>query len=252
LTVLITLLDTHAGVIQAVSAVVLVVFTGFLVWVTRTYADAADRQAQQATRQVEETQQQRFDQYRPVVHPAGDLATNQPLQVDWYQQGYDLQLQNVGAGVALIVCGVMFPPEGVFPVNQLSPRYTLWREAAFLSGQPARSVKLELGRTMTDGDATIGGHRLFAPRRPTDEERRLCGLYNVIARLTLTYQDIFMRKHAATIDYIDLYGWQCVALSSDVAKDLEDLDQDAHRKMHDAVNQARSADAAAPNRTVRR
>ncbi|MCL4508490.1 MAG: hypothetical protein M1296_03060 [Chloroflexi bacterium] len=66
-----------------------------------------------------------------------------------------------------------------------------------------------------------------APEQPTPQERMLGGYYNSIARLTLTYQDIFMRKHAGVFDYIDHYGWQCVALLADIPKDLEDLNNAA-------------------------
>lgn len=64
------------------------------------------------------------------------------------------------------------------------------------------------------------------------------GKYNVLARLTLTYQDIFRRKHAATFDYIDLYGWQCVALLSDIAKDLEDVNSQVAEARYAAVRNA--------------
>lgn len=61
-------LDNHAGAIQGLGTIVLIVVTGILVWVTWTYATAAKMQAEQAEKQVEEMQQ-RFDQHRPVVHP---------------------------------------------------------------------------------------------------------------------------------------------------------------------------------------
>jgi hypothetical protein len=52
-----------------------------------------------------------------------------------------------------------------------------------------------------------------------------------VARLTLTYQDVFRRTHAAVYDYIDLYGWQCTALLPGIAKDLEDVEDEARRAM---------------------
>jgi len=250
--VLIDLLDAHAGAIQAVSTVVLVVITGFLFWVTRAYARSAQRQAEEAKNQVDETQRQRFDQHRPVVHPTGNLPQTAQYRVDWGQAEYDLQLQNVGTGVALIVCGVMFPPEGVFPTNLLSPRYTVWRESALLPGEPVRTVKLALGKTLMEGDTTIGEHRLFAPKLPTQEELMIGGKYSAVARLTLTYQDIFMRKHAAVFDYIDIYGWQCVVLIPDVPRDLEDISQELDAKREEAIKQARAQAATGSNRILRR
>jgi len=55
------------------------------------------------------------------------------------------------------------------------------------------------------------------------------GLYNTLARLTLTYEDIFRHKQAALFDYIDLYGWQCIALIPDIPTSLEDLDRKEDR-----------------------
>jgi hypothetical protein len=240
-----------AGAIQAASTIVLVIVTVYLFRVTRTYADSAERQAQQAKRHVEESQQQRFDQHRPVVVPVGDLALNQDDLLDWFAQGYDVHLQNVGGGAALVVCAVMFPPEGTFPRDPLAQRYTLWREPALLPEELPQRFKLERGRTKMDGDARIGDHRLYAPKRPTRDERTLGGQYNFLARLTLTYGDIFMRKHAAVYDYIDLYGWQCVALLADVATDLEDIDQAADKRMHDSAKQARNVSAAGLHRILR-
>lgn len=63
----------------------------------------------------------------------------------------------------------------------------------------------------------------------------LGGQYNVLARLTLTYQDIYLRKHAAVFDYIDLYAWQCVALLTDTETDLETIDSEVRRKMIQSV-----------------
>lgn len=85
------------------------------------------------------------------------------------------------------------------------------------------------------GDATIGGYPLYAPAKPTREEQMLGGHYNIVARLTLTYQDIFERKHAAVFDYIDLYGWRCIALLVDIPRDLDALDDEARLPLADAL-----------------
>lgn len=220
-------LDAHAGAVQGMSTIVLVAVTIALVWVTRTYAEAAKRQAEQSERQVEETRQQRFDQHRPVVHPSGSLPLTNNSSVDWSQLDFELLLRNVGTGVALTLCGVLFPPEPEAPPSTLPPRYTMWRESPLLPGTDGRSGKLATGGTIMNGDATIDGHRLFAPRKPTYQEMTKCGKYNVLARLTLTYEDIFKRKHAAIYDFIDIHGWQCVALLPGILEDLEDVDREA-------------------------
>jgi hypothetical protein len=180
-------LDANAGAIQGLGTIVLVVVTGILVWVTWTYAKAAKQQAEQAAKQVTEMQQQRFDQQRPVLHPSGDPPLTQDRNVDWWntQTGCPILLRNVGSGVALIVCGVLFPPQPESPPKTLPPRYTVWRESPLLPAAE-RSLKLEVGKTKMNGDATIDGHSLFAPRKPTQQEMMIEGRYNVLARLTRT------------------------------------------------------------------
>jgi len=227
-------LDIHSGAIQAISTIVLVGVTFVLFLVTWTYAKAAKQQAEHAERLVEETQQQRFDQHRPVLHPSGTPPLTESGDVDW-QPHCELRLQNVGSGVALIVCGVLFPPEPKQPGSWLPERYTIWRESSFLPGFEGQSVKLVKGITKMNGDATIGGgYQLFAPRKPT-RQLPMGGQYNILARLTLTYKDIFMHKHGAVFDYIDPYGWQCVDLLSNIPKDLEDIDQEADNAMTESI-----------------
>jgi len=226
-------LRDNQGAIQAVAAALQVAIAIILVLVTVTYARSAQRQADQAERQVEQTLQQRFDQHRPVIHPSGELPLTNGSQgyvVDWSKLE-SIELQNVGTGVALTICGVLFGPEPETPPRTRPTRCTIWREPPLLPGSPSRRVKLEEGRTVMNGDATIGGHRLFAPRTPSRQERMHYDRYNVVARLTLTYQDIFRRKHAAVYDYIDLWGWQCTALLSGIAKDLEDVADEARMEM---------------------
>jgi hypothetical protein len=53
------------------------------------------------------------------------------------------------------------------------------------------------------------------------------GRYNIIARLTVTYEDVFKRKHAAVFDYIDVLGWYCVGLFEGTDPDLEGLNDQA-------------------------
>jgi hypothetical protein len=167
-----------------------------------------------------------FDAHRPVIFPSGKLPLTYRYQLDWDRHTYEVTLQNAGAGVALTICGVLFPPKPSQPSSTLPRRYTLWREAPLLPAAPGRAIQMEMGRTIVNGDVTIDTYTLYAPERPTHQDS-MSNCYNVVARLTLTYQDIFRRKHASVFDYIDLYGWQCVALLTDVSKDLEELDDEA-------------------------
>ena len=208
--------DIHAAAVQAGSSVVIAVLTIALVWVTHRYADVV--------------KQQRFDLSRPVIHPSGAPPLTESGDIDWNKSRCELQLRNIGNGIALIVCGVIFPPEPKDQVGILPARYTLWREPTIPMEPDDRAYKFQQGVTKIPGEAKIGPHTLFAPsrstpRRPTRAESMLHGRYNTLARLTLTYEDIFRHKHAALFDYIDLYGWQSIGLISDISTSLEELDR---------------------------
>ena len=88
--------DMHAGAVQAGSSIVIAILTVALVWVTHRYANVV--------------KQQRFDLSRPVIHPSGAPPLMESRDVDWNQLDCELVLRNVGSGVALVVCGVLFPP----------------------------------------------------------------------------------------------------------------------------------------------
>ena len=66
----------------------------------------------------------------------------------------------------------------------------------------------------------------------------LAGKYNIVGRLTLTYSDVFGRRHAAIFDYIDIHGWQLAEFAADLEENLEDLD---------AKTQPYAATAATPS-----
>ena len=150
----------------------------------------------------------------------------------------DIPIQNVGTGVALTVCGVLFPPLPSSPSNVLAERYTLWNAGPLLPTDRGQTMKFERGRTKIDGNAMLVGHTLHAPRKPSREEQMLAGKYNIVGRLTLTYSDVFGRNHAAIFDYIDIHGWQLVEFAVDLQENLEDLD---------AKTQPYAATAATPS-----
>ncbi len=53
--------------------------------------------------------------------------------------------------------------------------------------------------------------------QPTSKEPRC------ICRVTITYHDIFHRKHASIYDLVFREGWQVVAFIDDITNDLSDL-----------------------------
>jgi len=93
------------------------------------------------------------------------------------------------------------------------------------------SVVVEQQQQVTiDGSCKIGKQTLYAPKAPTQEEINR-GITLILMRLTLTYHDIFGRKHASTFDYTHLHKWVCVEFQSDIPQDIEELDRQAKSKM---------------------
>lgn len=203
-----------------------------VIFVSRNQVAIAQKQVTVAQQQMQISQQQAslaletlHDLHRPMVCPSGTLPRTGG-DLDWNLKEYGVTFQNVGSGIALNVCAVMMPPKPTTPQYILSPRYTVWRLPHLLPNAPEHQLNMGLGVLSINGDATIDQENqraLYAPSKPSDLDLRVGRGYNIIARLTLTYQDIFGFKHAGIFDYIDLYGWQHVASLAKIQVDLEDL-----------------------------
>ena len=83
----------------------------------------------------------------------------------------------------------------------------------------------------------IGAYKLNAPPEPTLAEITHGHMPVHAARVTITYQDVFGRKHASTFDYVQRWrgkpavfedlkthgGWELVAFQIDLTSDLNDV-----------------------------
>lgn len=218
------------AVVTIVTAVATLVTAGaavLVIFIYRKQVAIGQEQVQVSQKQANLALEALYDSHRPLICPSGTLPITEG-NLDWNLKEYEVALQNVGSGIALNVCGVMMSPRPTIPPHMLEPRYTLWREPRILSNAPEKPYKMRLGVVTISGEAEIGKEKkytLFAPQKPTDLQLRLDMAYNIIARLSLTYQDIFGWKHASIYDYIDLYGWQHVASIPKIAIDLEDLER---------------------------
>jgi hypothetical protein len=210
--------DVHSGAIQAAATIILIAVTIYYAW-------QAKRQADEVARQEKIANQQRFDAQRPVICPIGELPLNH-FRLDWTAAEHEISLRNFGSGVALTTCGLLFPPRAQLPSNIRPPEYSFWHQPPLGPGE-SRPAKLQLGGTLIPGDAQLAGHELYAPPKPSQYELMVMGQYNIVARLTITWEDVFKRKHAGIYDYIDVFGWYCVGLFEDTERDLEDLNDHA-------------------------
>lgn len=172
-------------------------------------------------RQVRLTVEVQYDQRRPLLYPPGTVTLiDQAGNVDWSEPERRIPLENAGSGVAVNICGVLIGPRTM----SKSDRYTLWQEAPLTTLEGMRPMQFRRGGAGTiPNDTTIGAYTLHAPDKPSQAEL-MAGAPWIVARLTVTYHDVFGRKHAALFDYTAMPAWSVVAFLEDISHDLLDLD----------------------------
>jgi hypothetical protein len=219
--------------ISAIGAAVSAAATVYIVKLTAKTIEAYNKQVQIGQHQVKATQEQTFNQARPVLIPPADMSglvkTDQgtPI-VQWGQSQLTIEgLQNIGVGPAFNIYGIFFGE----PFQNMPPRerYIIWNYGFLPPGPAGNKIMLSQGSNLKS-ETTIRGHVLYIP---DDEEHIGC-----IARLTLTYHDIFGRKLASIYDYQRLLGWICVGHFEDIEQDLceleeqEPMTQQSHQFFH--------------------
>ena len=171
-------------------------------------------------------QQERFTEHRPLLIPEGapKFQSVKPLFLNWTTNEQRISIHNVGPGVALNVASVLYGES----YNTLSDDartyiyWTCWLGVPVAAGLVMKAVH-KLGRGLFDEETMlIGSYTLNAP----EPERNLT-LPNTLARITITYFDIFRRKHASIVNYVETDGWQLVEFLEDIPQDLHDLQFEA-------------------------
>jgi hypothetical protein len=168
-------------------------------------------------------QQERFTLHLPLLIPEGApkfqrVKTNEQR----------ISIHNVGAGVALNVASVLFG-ESYNTVSDYAIKYihwTCWLRVPVAAGLVMKADhKLNRGLNDDVNYMRIGSYTLNAP-----EPNPNFSLPNTLARITITYLDIFRRKHASIFDYVETDGWQLVEFLEDITDDLHDLQFEASNR----------------------
>ncbi len=112
------------------------------------------------------------------------------------------------------IYGIVFGP----PVNSQPPRerFVVWNYPALTPGATGDEITLRPGSNISS-DTIIKGYILSVP----DDVNHV----GVIARFTLTYYDVFGRKHASIYDYHSQIGWISRGHFSDIEYDIYELDR---------------------------
>src|SRR5579859_5062682 len=204
------IISAISAAIAAIAAVVIIFVTIFFNQKQVHVSQEQVKVSQEQTKLVLEAQ---YDQHRPLLFPSGD-----PNKVT---------LHNGGSGMALNVRGIFFNREP----STLKDPVVKYMHCLDEPLQPDKSVAVEQKQlAIMDGSFKIGNQTLYAPKAPTQEEINR-GIILILMRLTLTYHDIFGRKHASTFDYTHLHKWVCIEFQSSIAQDIEELNREAKSKM---------------------
>lgn len=203
--------------------------------------------------------QARYDDARPVLILVSDaekipVQAGNGLYLDWERQPPPmLDVCNVGKGPALNVKSVIYGPEAAAFATQ-SPMSGGF-EWKYLSDEKAKEEKekhwyhwitdavgqgeckeLRFNRASKlfgtnhfsethmclESNEHTHSYTFNAPKQPLENPSTSKDLWR-ICRVTITYQDIFRRKHASIYDLVFQQGWQAVALLDDISEDLGDL-----------------------------
>lgn len=196
--------------------------------------------------------QARYDDARPVliiksepqsipVHLGSDWSLN------WEAAPPVITIYNTGDGPALNVRSVIYGPEAIAVANS-NGIWQYWADAKAKEEREKHwyhwtvdAISQGEGKELQYALASSFSPKVFSQAKKFIESKDHKQKYtfnapkhplespNVskepwcICRVTMTYQDIFHRKHASIYDLIFRQGWQVVALIDDVISDLNDL-----------------------------
>jgi hypothetical protein len=212
-------MDIIAG-LSAFSTLISAIATVFIAILTAITIKAYNKQVQIGLEQVKATQEQTFNQARPILYPPTDMSglveMDQGSKIIRWGGGSQRiieGLQNIGTGPAFNIYGLFFGR-----MSRNTPpheRYAAWNYGVLPHNVTGDKITLSQG-TNLKSETILEGHPLYVP----DDEQHI----GRIARLTLTYHDIFGRKFASIYDYQSILGWICVGHFQDIEQDLRELD----------------------------
>jgi hypothetical protein len=212
---------------------------------TKSMMESAQEQVRVSQEQFRQSVKAQQDALLPVLIPIDTIvmlantfnderAENQiHAHLDTYNPGMPLakvSLKNAGPGIAFNVRGVLIEPEPEKAMDKIAGRlHGYIYPGPFQPGEQWPDERWSRGGMPITGDTEIvekdKRYKLYAPKRSTAD----AGTALRDARLTLTYTDLFGRKHAVIYDHTVLKTWEQVAYLSDIDEDLADIERKALR-----------------------
>jgi hypothetical protein len=185
----------------------------------------------------------------PILAPRTPLSLRNN-DLDWDSQHYTVRIKNVGTGVALNFWGVLLPPKQAKTVD-LPRQYCLRShtpvsqgdkdiDTYFLSGE----ILFRSDEMIENRDGTTKQYSLYPPSIDLPPDG-VDGQNGYVARLTLTYRDVFGKKHASIYDHTNRHRWKFVVHLDDIRNDLEDMQTPILSKVNEqAISESREESRA--------
>ena len=213
-------LAASATTLAAVATLLAVIVGLRGIYIGRALAHEAFEQTEKA--QAEARQQFLEAQYntsRPLLVPAAaDLSEardlEEPMTFEWNSEVF-VTIQNVGTGLATNIRMLVQPP--ALALEDLSPYVCRLGSPLPANSDPVK-VYLHPGATRYSESERLGGHSLYLP--PEQAAGPAGSTDHFLARLSITYQDIFGRKHASIFDLSAWGIWVNVAFLPTLERDL--------------------------------
>lgn len=183
--------------------------------------------------------QARYDEARPILIVTSDpksikTQSGHDTLLDWYTKQQTVEVRNVGKGIALHVRSVIYGPEAVIVVDPTSLKPSMdktandihwyyWKSDV-IHPDEKKELSHDLGASIFgEKNKQVKQYSFNAPPQPAwnpgGRQEPTC-----TCRVTLTYHDIFHRKHASIFDLMLNSGWQEVDFLEDTPQDLRDLE----------------------------
>lgn len=224
--------------IAALSTLVSTIATIVIAFLTYKTIHAYKEQIKLAQEQVTIGQEQKFNDARPVLVPSSQLNSlklsdgTPSLAFGTSQTLFFDGLKNIGKGPALNIHGIFFPSiDHKFPPQN---RQVFWNQAAISFGESTQNqIVLGRGIQLNGTEEIAKGCSLYAPSSKKE--------IGIEVRLTLTYHDVFGRKHASIYDYSSQRGWLSKGHFPGITLDLWEADDatDMARQNHEAYLRAK-------------
>ena len=153
-------MDIVTLIIAGISTVATVVIAFFTYKTIKAY----EKQVNIGQEQVRVSQEQQFNQFRPVLQPVGSLEdiierAAGKSHVKWGNQNEAIDgLRNIGIGPAFNIYGILFGP----PLNTTPPtdRYVVWNYPALTHDEAGGKITLQQGSNI-NSDTKIEGYTVL-------------------------------------------------------------------------------------------